>query len=95
MEPDQVALFPRPTALSTDMVGWLKTFARNTFMAAFTQEEADVMMEEVSEMTRPDAYWCDAVPGAGVLPAQGCHADCASGWDMMYVRLRGAATKKL
>lgn len=76
------------------MVGWLKTFARNTFMAKFSQSEADTMMEEVSELTRPDAYWCDAAPGSGILAPQACGEDCASGWEMMYVRLRGTAFKR-
>ncbi|CAK9783536.1 S-adenosyl-L-methionine-dependent methyltransferase [Cutaneotrichosporon oleaginosum] len=93
MQPQQVHLVPRPTPLSTDMVGWLKTFARNTFMAEFDQKEADEMMKEVSEMTRPDAFWCDSAPGTGMVAASTCGQGCASGWEIMYVRLRGIAHK--
>ncbi|BEI82382.1 hypothetical protein CcaverHIS002_0302500 [Cutaneotrichosporon cavernicola] len=93
LQPVQVDLVPRPTALSTDMVGWLKTFARNSFMMAFNQTEADKMMDEVSEMTRPDAFWCDSAPGAGILADSPCAEACPSGWEIMYVRLRGIAVK--
>lgn len=64
-------------------------------MAAYSQQEADAMMEEVSEMTRPDAFWSDAAPGSGVLPPQVGGEDHKSGWEIMYVRLRGVAHKRL
>lgn len=76
------------------MVGWLKTFARNTFMASYSQQEADVMMGEVSEMTHPDSFWSDAAPGSAVLSGQLGGEGYKSGWEIMYVRLRGVAHKK-
>lgn len=88
--PGDIALFPRPTPLPTDIVGWLTTFARKTFFAAYSDAEADDLMKEVQELCRPDAFWSSATPGRGVALAPGSTAD--SGWEVMYVRLRGVAT---
>lgn len=91
MIPEQVELHQRPTPLTTDLFGWLKTFARKTFLAKFSDEEADEMMREVVETCRPDCYWCDDHPGVGAQPCAGTQPG-NSGWVVHYVRLRGCAT---
>lgn len=93
MEPGEVGLFPRPTPLPTDLVGWLTTFARKTFLSAYTQAEADTMMKEVAEICRPDAYWCTAMPGAGEKPPASA-TSYEEGWEVMYVRIRGVGWSK-
>lgn len=89
MSPGAIELHQRPTPLTTDLYGWLKTFARNTFLAKFSDEEADIMMREVVESCRPDNYWCDATPGLGMAPTAGEASN--EGWVVHYVRLRGSA----
>jgi hypothetical protein len=92
MKPGEVVLVPRPTPLPTDLVGWLKTFARNTFFTSYSDEDAQMMMEEVAEICRPDAYWHTAAPGAGTKPEQNAAGE--EGWEIMYVRIRGVAVLK-
>ncbi|TXT04927.1 hypothetical protein VHUM_04010 [Vanrija humicola] len=89
MTPGSVALYPRPTPLTTDLVGWLTTFARNTFLAGLPSSEADALMQEVADICRPDSYWNDAAPGDATNAANTAGKD---GWEIMYVRLRGIAT---
>jgi hypothetical protein len=92
MAPGDVDLFPRPTPLPTDLVGWLTTFARKTFLSSYSQKDADEIMLEVSDLARPDAYWCSAAPGSGAkVPLAPSDEE---GWEIMYVRLRGTATSK-
>jgi hypothetical protein len=81
--PDTIALVPRPTPLSTDFLGWLRTFARNTAFSTFDDETAEKYMEEVQEIVRPDCYWRDDQDEGGEGRAEG--------WELMYVRLRGSA----
>lgn len=90
MNPCDVELHQRPTPLTTDLFGWLKTFARNTFFAEFPDKEANAMMQEVVESCRPDNYWCDALPGLGMKPSSADEGN--EGWNVHYVRLRGSAT---
>lgn len=45
-------------------------------------------MKEVEDLVRPDCYWSDDAPGAGA----GGGGKGESGWELMYVRLRGTAT---
>lgn len=90
MLPNDVELHQRPTPLSTDLYGWLQTFARNTFFAKFCDEEANEMMQEVVETCRPDCYWCDSNPGIGAKPDADAPGD--DGWVVHYVRLRGHAS---
>jgi len=92
MEPGDIVLVPRPTPLPTDLLGWLQTFARNTFFASWNEEEAQKLMEEAAEICRPDNYWCNAEPGTGRKQPEGGVAD--EGWEIMYVRLRGTAVAK-
>lgn len=49
-----LSLTPRLTPLPTGLRGWLQVFARNTFFTGFSDEEAQVMMDEVEEMCRVD-----------------------------------------
>jgi hypothetical protein len=86
MTPGHIALVPRPTPLTTDVRGWLATFARRSFLAAFAEEDADDILNEVQEVCRPDAYWNDERPGMGSEGGAG-----KEGWEIMYVRLRGTA----
>jgi hypothetical protein len=50
------------------------------------------MMEETAEICRPDAYWCSTAPGAGRKLDDDRPAE--EGWEVMYVRIRGVATKE-
>jgi hypothetical protein len=96
MTPGEIHLVPRPTPLTTDLFGWLTTFARNTFFSQFSDADANELMLEVEEMCRPDNYWSNATPGIGIKgdAAKGVKgADPQDGWEMMYVRLRGTATR--
>lgn len=90
---DNIALFPRPTPLPGDLVGWLQTFVRNTFFAQFDAEEQERLMYRVQEIARVDNYWNNSTPGSGVKGAQGVVGKGEEGWEIMYVRLRGTATK--
>ncbi|ORY32189.1 S-adenosyl-L-methionine-dependent methyltransferase [Naematelia encephala] len=87
--PLHVELIPRPTPLSTDLLGWLQTFARNTFLAEYDDEQAQRLLIEVADICRPDAFWSDDNPGEGVVAAEA--GSGAQGWQVMYVRLRGVA----
>ena len=90
-----VALVPRPTALPGDLKGWLHTFVRKTFFVQFDTDEQDRLIDEVQEMCRPDNYWNDSYPGLGVSSEASKESNAAAkdGWEIMYVRLRGTATK--
>lgn len=93
---DNIGLFPRPTPLPGDLKGWLVTFVRNTYFSNLEAELQDRLMDEVQEICRPDGYWNDSHPGSGVpgsdvtTPTSG---EIKEGWEIMYVRLRGTATK--
>jgi trans-aconitate methyltransferase len=54
---NEIVLIPRPTALPTDIRGWLITFA-NPFMTAITLSERDVFLDEVIALLEPAL--CDA-----------------------------------
>ncbi|KAL7423583.1 hypothetical protein Q5752_001163 [Cryptotrichosporon argae] len=88
--PGPAALHPRPTPLPTDLAGWLTTFVRGSFLAGFDAAKQDALIDEIVEMARIDNFWTDASPGAGLRPAV---AGAKEGWEVMYVRLRGTATK--
>jgi hypothetical protein len=85
---------PRPSPLDTDFLGWLRTFARNTCFSTFSDDDAEGMMKEVEALVAPDCYWNDGAPGVGAEAwkhgAPGVKGQ--SGWELMYVRLRGTAT---
>jgi trans-aconitate methyltransferase len=52
-----IALFPRPTPLPGDILGWLETFAQS-FTAALPAQEQPGFLNEVTEALRPQL--CDA-----------------------------------
>lgn len=81
---------PRPSPLDTDFLGWLRTFARNTCFADLSDEQAEIVMKEVEAIVAPDCYWSDEQPGTAEL---GGGKLGESGWELMYVRLRGTARK--
>jgi hypothetical protein len=90
MTPDKLSLIPRPSPLPTDLHGWLKTFAQNTFFAGLSESRTTALMAEVEEICRPDCYWSDSNPGMG-LKVDGRVSGEDDGWEVMYVRLRGKA----
>jgi hypothetical protein len=47
-----ITLFPRPTPLPGNLVGWLETFAQ-PFAAALPQAERLAFFEKVAELCRP------------------------------------------
>jgi SAM-dependent methyltransferase len=55
--PQSVQLIPRPTPLPTGMRGWLDTFA-NPFCGAFSQNERDDFLDEVTSLLKP--ILCDS-----------------------------------
>ena len=88
--PKDVALFPRPTPLPGDLVGWLKTFVRNTFFASYDEQEQNRLMDQVQELCRVDNFWTNATPGMGTV-SEGKQGE--EGWEIMYVRIGGLALK--
>lgn len=48
-------------------------------------------MNEVQEICRIDNYWNDSTPGSGIK--SGAEEEGQAGWEIMYVRLRGTASK--
>ena len=54
---NNIALFPRPTPLPGDILGWLETFAQS-FTAALPAQEQPGFLNEVTEALRPRL--CDA-----------------------------------
>ncbi|AAW42081.2 conserved hypothetical protein [Cryptococcus deneoformans JEC21] len=88
--PSNVHLVPRPTPLPTTLEGWLVTFARNSFLSSFSDDEAKAIMKEVVGICRVDNYWSDENPGTGV---KGSGEGGESGWEVLYVRLRGVGKK--
>jgi len=98
MIPGDIKLVPRPTPLPSDLRDWLNTFVRGTFFASFGDEDTEVSLSEVEEMCRPDAYWSLDNPGMGMKPDEGIGAlqeSSTYGWEIMYVRLRGIAKRKV
>ncbi|KAF8909020.1 S-adenosyl-L-methionine-dependent methyltransferase [Gymnopilus junonius] len=63
-EPTHMMLTPRFTSLPTDLYDWLNTFARNTFLREFSDEEASEIMREVQDRCRID---CRDTSGKWVL----------------------------
>lgn len=47
-------------------------------------------MKEVVEICRVDNYWSEENPGMGI---KGPDEGGESGWEVLYVRLRGVAQK--
>ncbi|KAJ9104179.1 hypothetical protein QFC20_004616 [Naganishia adeliensis] len=84
-EPLSIALHPRPTRLPTSLYGWLQTFARRSFLASFSETEAEEIMREVEEVCAPDCRYeeVDEVTG-----------EVVERWETMYVRLRFVAVLK-
>ncbi|OWZ62728.1 hypothetical protein C366_01499 [Cryptococcus neoformans Tu401-1] len=91
--PSNVHLVPRPTPLPTTLEGWLITFARNSFLSSFNDDEAKTIMKEVVEICRVDSYWSNENPGTGVKGSSEGGEGGESGWEVLYVRLRGVAHK--
>ncbi len=54
---DPIFVFPRPTPLPGEMIGWLETFAQS-FTAPLDPDERPVFLAEVQEALRP--HLCDA-----------------------------------
>ncbi|WWC88195.1 uncharacterized protein L201_003100 [Kwoniella dendrophila CBS 6074] len=89
---DSIALVPRPTALPTNLKGWLETFARNSFLSTVSDDIANEILDQVVEICRPDNYWSNVTPGIGVKSDTEMQKG-EEGWQVMYVRLRGLAIK--
>ncbi|WVO13035.1 hypothetical protein L204_100644 [Cryptococcus depauperatus] len=89
LTPSNFHIVPRPTALPTSLKGWLTTFARNSLLSTFSDQEAEKIMDEVVDMCRIDNYWSTSNPWMGVK-SETMKED---GWEIMYVRLRGTARK--
>jgi hypothetical protein len=47
-------LVPRPTLLPTDLLGWMRTFARRSFLSSLSDEEAEDVMKETSQRSLVD-----------------------------------------
>ncbi|ORX35448.1 S-adenosyl-L-methionine-dependent methyltransferase [Kockovaella imperatae] len=97
-----IGLFPRPTPLASDLIGWLETFCRNTWFASFSKTEADELLEQVQDICRPSCYWKLDSPGQGRAKDEQAAISAGAGergwgktegWSLMYIRLRGLATK--
>lgn len=84
-------LVPRPTPLTTDLHGWLKTFVENTFFVSYSEQEAEQLIKEIEDICRPDAYWSLENPGMGLKQENEDQSLSPHGWEIMYVRLRGVA----
>jgi hypothetical protein len=50
---DAIQLFPRPTPLPGDVVGWLETFAES-FIVALPAHERPAFLAEVRDALRPE-----------------------------------------
>jgi hypothetical protein len=90
LTPSNVELVPRLTPLDTDFQGWMQTFARNTWFSGLSDEDASDLMVATEAVVEPDCRWSDDSAG-GYLPESGS-GTVKSGWELMYVRLRGTAT---
>ncbi|WVW80478.1 hypothetical protein I302_102460 [Kwoniella bestiolae CBS 10118] len=90
--PQAVSLVPRPTPLPTNLKGWLETFARNSFLSTLSDEQANQVLDDVVERCRVDNYWSTHNPGIGIEPTSSSSGG-EEGWEVMYIRLRGWATK--
>ncbi|CAE6367374.1 unnamed protein product [Rhizoctonia solani] len=53
-EVEQISLNPRITPLPGPLIDWLRTFARNSLLAEMSDENAEQIMQEVSNMCEPD-----------------------------------------
>lgn len=84
-EPLSIALHPRPTRLPTSLYGWLQTFARASFLSAFSDAEAEEIMREVEEACAPDCRYGEVDEKTGEVRER---------WEVMYVRLRFVAVLK-
>ncbi|CAE6472999.1 unnamed protein product, partial [Rhizoctonia solani] len=51
---EHISLNPRITPLPGPLLDWLRTFARNSLLAEMEQEEAEKVMQEVSDLCEPD-----------------------------------------
>ncbi|CAE6419445.1 unnamed protein product [Rhizoctonia solani] len=51
---EHMSLNPRITPLPGSLVQWLRTFARNSLLATMNDEEAEQVMQEVSDLCEPD-----------------------------------------
>jgi len=78
---EHISLNPRFTPLSTDLHGWLQTFARGSFLATFSDAEAEEVIAEIVGRCEVDCRMASRV-------GQGAGTD---GWAVMYVRLRFVA----
>ncbi|WWD18228.1 hypothetical protein CI109_102678 [Kwoniella shandongensis] len=92
LTPQNVQLVPRPTPLPGTLSAWLLTFARNSFLSSFSDDEANKLISQVEELCRIDNYWSEENPGAGIAPSE-TPKKGEEGWEVMYVRLRGVAFK--
>ncbi len=54
-EIDSVSVFPRPTPLPGDILGWLETFAQ-PFLQALPEGDRAAYLEEVRERVRPELF---------------------------------------
>ncbi|WWC68332.1 uncharacterized protein I206_102257 [Kwoniella pini CBS 10737] len=90
LTPGLIKLFPRPTALPTNLKGWLGTFARNSFLSNLSDQDSDEILNQVVEICRIDNYWSNENPGIGIKSINNLSKD-EEGWEVMYVRLRGSA----
>jgi hypothetical protein len=71
LEPSSIALYPRPTPLSTDLYGWLTMFIRNTAFSSFDDATAEGYMREIVDMCKIDCFWSDLDPVYGSKGSEG------------------------
>lgn len=81
---EHISLNPRITHLKTDLYGWLETFARHSFLSAYTDEEAKDILTEVVKKSELDSRTISDV-GKPLENSEGQ-------WSVMYVRLRFVVT---
>ena len=101
LKTSHISLNPRPSPLPSDLIGWLETFCRKTWLHSFPKAEQDEILQQVQDLCRPGCYWNDKYVGHGRKADE--DAAVASGerewgktegWSLMYVRLRGLAIKE-
>ncbi|ELU42320.1 glycosyl hydrolase family 61 domain-containing protein [Rhizoctonia solani AG-1 IA] len=51
---EQISLNPRFTPLPGPLIDWLRTFARNSILANMNDEDAEQVMQDVSDLCEPD-----------------------------------------
>lgn len=81
---EHISLNPRITHLKTDLYGWLQTFARYSFLSAYSDEEAKEILLEVVKRSELDTRAMSNI-GKALEGSEGQ-------WSVMYVRLRFVAT---